>query len=307
MSPGALRAGSRCAARLLPPARRGEADARTLLGPGLARSRRLGPGVEFASLREYREGDDPRRIDWRASARRPDPARLLRLVVRDYVAEDPSRTAVAAVLGGSMLYWDKLEALLYAAGLLYEAARRLGDRVATVVAAPWGARRLEAGDPRVQLAALAGEACRLLEETEPGPEAPGLDEAARLLPRRMDVAVLLADYAHGLGEYVVFARRLRAGYAAGVAALATSLHEHVRPRWLPRGAPMLPAGAAAGGVDAESLFEAAEAHLALVEESLRSTGVRAVRLEGEDGARAAAPRLLDAYLAARARTPVARV
>jgi uncharacterized protein (DUF58 family) len=37
---------------------------------GLRRSRRLGTDNEFERLRDYAEGDDPRHIDWRASARR---------------------------------------------------------------------------------------------------------------------------------------------------------------------------------------------------------------------------------------------
>ncbi len=36
----------------------------------LKRSRRLGIGTEFAELRDYRSGDDPRMIDWKATARK---------------------------------------------------------------------------------------------------------------------------------------------------------------------------------------------------------------------------------------------
>jgi uncharacterized protein (DUF58 family) len=37
---------------------------------GVRRSRRLGTDNEFERLRDYNEGDDPRHIDWRATARR---------------------------------------------------------------------------------------------------------------------------------------------------------------------------------------------------------------------------------------------
>ena len=37
---------------------------------GVRRSRRLGTDNEFERLRDYIEGDDPRHIDWRATARR---------------------------------------------------------------------------------------------------------------------------------------------------------------------------------------------------------------------------------------------
>jgi uncharacterized protein (DUF58 family) len=39
----------------------------------LPKNRRLGMGTEFAELREYRLGDDPRFIDWKATARRSRP------------------------------------------------------------------------------------------------------------------------------------------------------------------------------------------------------------------------------------------
>jgi uncharacterized protein (DUF58 family) len=39
----------------------------------LPKTRRLGIGTEFAELREYRLGDDPRFIDWKATARRSRP------------------------------------------------------------------------------------------------------------------------------------------------------------------------------------------------------------------------------------------
>lgn len=43
----------------------------TLQNTGTMRqARRMGVGTEFAELREYRTGDDPRFIDWKASARR---------------------------------------------------------------------------------------------------------------------------------------------------------------------------------------------------------------------------------------------
>ncbi len=42
----------------------------TQLAYGDLVSRRRGPGLEFADLREFETGDDPRQINWRASARR---------------------------------------------------------------------------------------------------------------------------------------------------------------------------------------------------------------------------------------------
>jgi len=40
---------------------------------GDERSRLVGPGVEFAGVREYQPGDDIRRIDWNLTARSNTP------------------------------------------------------------------------------------------------------------------------------------------------------------------------------------------------------------------------------------------
>lgn len=48
---------------------------------GLLRRRRRGEGMEFHQLREYRQGDTPRQIDWKATARQG------KLIARDYQDE----------------------------------------------------------------------------------------------------------------------------------------------------------------------------------------------------------------------------
>ena len=48
---------------------------------GLLRRRRRGEGMEFQQLREYRQGDTPRQIDWKATARQG------KLIARDYQDE----------------------------------------------------------------------------------------------------------------------------------------------------------------------------------------------------------------------------
>ena len=294
---------SQCRARVAAPLLRGEAVARGLAVSGLARSRRLGPGVEFASLRDYAPGDDPRRIDWRASARRPDPATVVRLVSRDYVVEDSLRVLVYTVLGGSLLYWDKLPALLYAAGLLYGLAQRLGDRVYTVVETPWGRRRLHRGQPREHLAVLAAEACRLLTVGR-GSTTPSVALAATAMPRRMDLAVLVADYSSRPSDYAEAAKAAAARGASALAVLVTSPPEHRRPSWLPGGAPLVLGGAA---LAAYERFDSVARHMALVLAMLRSLRVRVVRVDGWPAAKAAQLGLADAYLAARVRTPLARL
>lgn len=118
--------------RVLPPF-----TSRRFLPEKLARLRELdgavvapvrGQGTEFDSLREYVVGDDPRSIDWRATARRGD------VVVRTWRPErdrqlllvlDSGRTSAARV-GDA----PRLDAALDAALLLTAVARHAGDRVA---------------------------------------------------------------------------------------------------------------------------------------------------------------------------------
>lgn len=98
---------------------------------GVKRAPRRGEGMEFDSLREYLPGDDPRRVDWRATARRG------RLVVRQYqhehnhsviIAVDASRLMAGVVDGRS-----KLDFAVDAALALAYAALTAGDRVGAVV------------------------------------------------------------------------------------------------------------------------------------------------------------------------------
>lgn len=88
---------------------------------------RLGEGVEFESMRDYVPGDDPRRVDWAATARRGRP------VVRQYQHE--RNHPVCVVLDGSRLMAaelagrSKLDHAVDAALVLAYAALVTGDRV----------------------------------------------------------------------------------------------------------------------------------------------------------------------------------
>lgn len=98
---------------------------------GLRRLRRWGDGREFESLREYQLGDDPRSVDWKASARRPD------LLVRNYQAER-NQTVVLAIDAGRLMRErigdrERLDHALAAALVLAERARALGDRLGLIV------------------------------------------------------------------------------------------------------------------------------------------------------------------------------
>ena len=76
--------------------RSGHAIRRRLRTPGPRRNRQWGDGREFESLRDYVEGDDPRTIDWKASAKRR------KYVVRNYEAERSQNVILAIDAGRHM-------------------------------------------------------------------------------------------------------------------------------------------------------------------------------------------------------------
>jgi uncharacterized protein (DUF58 family) len=93
----------------------------------IRQARRLGTGTEFAELREYSTGDDPRLIDWKATARR---SRLLLRVLEPeqeqtlIILLDRGRLMTAQVNGLARFDWG-----LNAALSLALAGLNRGDRV----------------------------------------------------------------------------------------------------------------------------------------------------------------------------------
>lgn len=98
---------------------------------GIRRSRMRGLGTEFESLREYSEGDDFRKIDWKATARRS------KLVVRQYEQERNQVVIVVVDIGRHMLAEvngvRKLDHVLDSLLMLVNAAAVAGDQIGLLV------------------------------------------------------------------------------------------------------------------------------------------------------------------------------
>ncbi len=93
----------------------------------IRRARRLGMGTEFAELRDYGVGDDPRFIDWKATARRGQP--LVRVLEPEQeqtliILLDRGRLMTANVKGLSRFDWGLNATLSLALAGLHR-----GDRV----------------------------------------------------------------------------------------------------------------------------------------------------------------------------------
>lgn len=103
-----------------------DAGARIEILDKIVRTRQHGVGTEFESLTEYREGDDPRRIDWRSSSKHR------RLIVRRHQIER-YRDVVVVVDSGRLMAADhrgmtKLDAGIDAGLLISKVALAGGDR-----------------------------------------------------------------------------------------------------------------------------------------------------------------------------------
>lgn len=166
---------------------------------GIQKRRRRGEGSEFHQLREYREGDPLRQVDWRATARRR------RLISREYQEERDQNLILLLDCGqrmraqdGSLSHFDHaLNALL----LLAHVALRQGDAVGL---AAFGGRT--AGHQAAQLppgggaqegvgqvftwarpvrgVRLLGSLLNRVLEIQPGPHAPDYSQAALALLAR---------------------------------------------------------------------------------------------------------------------------
>jgi uncharacterized protein (DUF58 family) len=161
---------------------------RTLVAPGSHRVRFRDGGREFARLREYVRGDDPRRVDWKATARKGH------LVVREYEAERSQNLVIAVDAGRLMTEGignrSRLDHALAAALLLADAARGHGDQVGLLLFADTVQRWVPPGGHT--LSAVADHLARV----EGRPAEPDYPAAFRLLARdlrRRSLVVLFTD------------------------------------------------------------------------------------------------------------------
>ena len=148
--------------------RSGFAIRRRLRTPGLRRNRQWGEGREFESLRDYARGDDPRTIDWKASAKRR------KYVVRNYEAERSQNIVLAIDAGRHMrerlsAVRERIDYALGACMMLAGRAQNFGDRIGVLVfddrvrhVSP--PRR---ADPPALARVLAGVETRLVEPNYP--------------------------------------------------------------------------------------------------------------------------------------------
>jgi uncharacterized protein (DUF58 family) len=98
-----------------------------LAAAGIRDARRRGEGRSFARLRDYVAGDDPRHIDWKATARRGHP------ITREFTIEQSQTVYLLIDAGRSMTQlsgaYPRFEYALSSALVLADVAVQAGDRV----------------------------------------------------------------------------------------------------------------------------------------------------------------------------------
>jgi uncharacterized protein (DUF58 family) len=98
---------------------------------GIRNIRRRGEGTTFANLREYAVGDDPRHIDWKATARRR------KVVTREFTVEQGQTVLLAVDAGRLMTQFagplPRFEYALSAAQVLADVAVHSGDQVGLIL------------------------------------------------------------------------------------------------------------------------------------------------------------------------------
>lgn len=267
---------------------------------GVRQLRRRGGGSAVTALREYAPGDDPRRVDWKASARRPT------LVVREYGAEQ-GQTVIVAVDAGRLMTQlvgpnrSRFDAALDAALVLADVAARAGDRVGLLVFDD----AVRAWVPPAAGAAAVARVRDALVPVQPVLREPDYAGAFRALAerhRRRSLVVLFTDVIDARASRGLLAHAARGAarhLLLTVALRDDALDAAARPGAAPG------TGGAPDTSDAGSLYESAAAEELLLarEEALarmRQAGVSV--LDVSAGAMTAA--LVNRYLELKARAAV---
>ena len=172
---------------------------------GVQNQRRRGEGMEFHQLRDYRQEDSPRQVDWKASAR------MGRLISREYQDERDQRIVFLLDCGsrmqakdGDLSHFDHtLNALL----LLAYVALKQGDAVGLVT---FGHEKMRCLPPAKSVATV-NRLLHAVYDLQPGRYVPDYEAAAESLMRqvsRRSLVVLVSNLRDEDDDSVVAAMKL---------------------------------------------------------------------------------------------------
>ncbi len=163
---------------------------------GLRHTRLTGEGTDFEGLREYRQGDSFRRINWKSTARRMRP------ITTEYQTER-SQNIVTVIDVGRMMQstvdgLTKLDHVLNTVLLLGYVASGMGDRIGVLTFADKVQTFMRPKQGRNQFYKML----ELLYQTEPEPVEPSYAGAINHLmhqQRRRSLAIVFTDISSGFG------------------------------------------------------------------------------------------------------------
>lgn len=169
-------------------------------------SRYIGLGIEYDGIREYRYGDDYRRIEWSVSARTPPkPGEGSPLFIKQYREEKNLNVLLILDQSGSMNYRNKVLIAVRAALIIADLAQRRGDYVGLVCFK----NKINLFLPPTRSGEQAYRIFRTLCQSYRTGETSNLRtlaiEVVRALQSR-SIITLITDINHEVSDYVYFTR-----------------------------------------------------------------------------------------------------
>lgn len=166
-----------------------------------------GRGMELNDLREYVRGDDPKDIDWKASARHGD------LLVKRFVAQRRHTVVLVVSTGRGMaaaatLEESKRDRAVEVAGIVGWLAVRQGDRVGAVCGNAAGHVFLPPGSGEGHLERALAAAYDAVSAEGPDADLPGLLRQVAQHVRRRAIVLVVADDDEATPELEAALRRL---------------------------------------------------------------------------------------------------
>ncbi|GAB3248545.1 DUF58 domain-containing protein [Nocardioides dilutus] len=166
-----------------------------------------GRGMELNDLREYVRGDDPKDIDWKASARHGD------LLVKRFVAQRRHTVVLVVSTGRGMaaaatLEESKRDRAVEVAGIVGWLAVRQGDRVGAVSGSAAGHHVLPPGAGEAHLERALSAAYDAVSASGPEADLPALLRQVAQQVRRRAIVLVVADDDEATPELEAALRRL---------------------------------------------------------------------------------------------------
>jgi len=169
-------------------------------------SRYIGLGIEYDGIREYRFGDDYRRIEWSVSARTPPkPSEGRPLFIKQYREEKNLNVLLILDQSGSMDYKNKVLIAVRAALVIADLAQRRGDYVGLVCFRNKINLFLPPARSGEQAYRILTTLCQSYRTGETSNLRTTAIEVVRALQRR-SIINLITDINHEVSDYVYFTR-----------------------------------------------------------------------------------------------------